>query len=340
MQFAARPDDPFTETRISARPRVVEGVCRRGDGSTFAVESSLASVSVGGRDCILAVVRDTKRRAHTTQQLGDFQERYRSLFDQVREAVLVTNRAGVIVEANAAALALFGSESDDFVGLEIGQWLLFKQEDVRRFRDEAVQQGRVSELPVEVRRQDGTTLTAMISATLLRAPDGSVRGYQCIVRRVGARMGGDAGEPIQSVNGAPEVGAGLVLLVTADTSMREEAERALQRAGIATVTVADAAGAAREIRARGERIGALVIEMAADRRMGRDTLREALQSPADLPIIAIGEESELGAAQRLTLGRRVEFLPPPAHPVALVQRVRAVLKNDAAGSEQSRNSPG
>ena len=152
LQVPNPADHPFTETRASARPRVLEGVCRRKDGSTFAVESSIAAVTIGERECILAVVRDAKRRGHTSQQLRDFQERYRSLFADVRDAVFLTTRAGEVVEANGSALTLFGCPGDEIVGLDVSQRLVFLPDDVQRFREDAVRKGRVSDRGSNTRR--------------------------------------------------------------------------------------------------------------------------------------------------------------------------------------------
>ena len=258
----------------------------------------------------------------------------------MRDAVFVTTRNGEIVEANDSALTLFRCGRDEVVGLDVRKRLVFRPEDVRRFQEDTVRKGRATDVRVQIRHPGGFIVPATISATPLRAPDGPVRGYQCVLRpSVPEKIAEPPAETVAlalappvppaspTVQVATPVAKGsLVLLVTDDSNMQLDAEQALQRAGIQTVAATEAAAAIREIQARGEQIGALVVEVAAGRGMGYEVLREVLQMPSRVPIVVVGDEIELSTAQRLTLNQPVEFLPGPAHPLALVQRVRAVLE--------------
>src|SRR6185295_10695779 len=76
LEFRRAAAQPFTETRALPRPTTVEGFCRRRDGSTFAVESTLISLRLGDRDCVVAIVRDAKRPAHQALVLRDLEARY------------------------------------------------------------------------------------------------------------------------------------------------------------------------------------------------------------------------------------------------------------------------
>src|SRR5512133_2971496 len=66
-------------------PQVFEWQAKKSDGSLFWSEVALNTAIVGGKNRVLAVVRDISERKHMEEALNDSMERYRLLFEEMTE---------------------------------------------------------------------------------------------------------------------------------------------------------------------------------------------------------------------------------------------------------------
>ncbi len=189
LQFPIRSPEPTAEhvvdTRDTTRPRLYDhGVHRRRDGSTFPVEVAIAHRWIGDTEYVLAIAREINSRKRTESALREAEDHYRSLFTLAHDAVYLSARDGTVAEANDAAVELFGYPRETLIGAPAKQ-LYRRPEDIRRFQREIAEQGHARDLPVELVRRDGSdgsSYFAVLSATLRRSGDGSLLGYQCVLR--------------------------------------------------------------------------------------------------------------------------------------------------------------
>ncbi len=303
----------FTETRDSRRPLVLNtSQHRRRDQSTFPVEVSLTAHELRGRQYVLAVARDVKRRENVERALQQSETIYRSLFEQVSDAVFLTTRHGEIVEVNNAALQLFGYDRATFCALNARD-LYVNESDIRKFRDSVSRAGAVADLSIPFRSATGETFEAYLSATPRRLADGVIHGYQCLLRPVA--------QPVD----ADRTGPAAVLLVDPDDESRGTAAAALQRAGIPVLqaeTLPQALDAAGE---RTPEIGTVLLASEATDGAPLRAIEELRKLNPDLPIVLLVEE----AADRATTDRLrpsvSAIVEKPFHPLGLLQRVREAL---------------
>ncbi len=314
-------DVQFTETRDSRRPLVFEGLHRRLDGSTFPVEVAVASHDVVGTEYVLAVVRDVKGRRHAADALAESEARYAALLEQALDAIYLTTRAGEIVEANAAALELFGYRRGEFVGLD-ARAIMPRVEDVRRFQRQMAEHGAVARLEAELQRQDGSAFPGLVSAVRRKDAQGRMLGYQWIVRSLEDRLQADGA-------GATGRLTGTALVVEADPDVRAGAEVALGRAGLTVVTAAAAPAALQALRARGREVTVAVVGAVPDG-TPEDVARDlSAVSPGLRVVLATADDPALVAARVHDLAL-AGCLRPPIHPLALLQAVRGALGLDPA----------
>jgi PAS domain S-box-containing protein len=309
-------DVQFTETRDSRRPLVLEGIHRRSDGSTFPVEVAIASHDVAGTEYVLAVVRDVKGRRHASDALAESEARYAALLEQALDAIYLTTRAGEIVEANPAALDLFGYRRSEFVGLD-ARAIMPRVEDVRRFQRQMAEHGAVARLEAELRRRDGSVFPGVVSAVRRKDARGRMLGYQWIVRAVGAARNGSAPGPTDGLTGT-------ALIVDADSEFRGGAEVALSRAGLTALTATSAPAALQLARARGPEIVVAVIGSVPEgtpEEVARDL---SAVVPGLRVVLATVDDPEQVAARAHDLVLS-GCLKPPVHPLALLQVVRGAL---------------
>ena len=90
-------------------------VHRRKDASTFPVEVSSLGTDVFGERVNLSIIRDIAARVRSEAQLRESEERYRLLFENAVDAVLLI-RDHTFVECNTAALTLFGAPRQAVLG--------------------------------------------------------------------------------------------------------------------------------------------------------------------------------------------------------------------------------
>ena len=123
-------------------------------------------------------------RAENT--LRNSEKRYRNLFEQSNDAIYITTREGEHVEVNQAFLALFGYTSGEIKALK-AQDIYVNSPDRVRFQREIERRGSISDFEVKLRKKDGTEMDCLLTATVRQADDGSILGYQGIIRNISER---------------------------------------------------------------------------------------------------------------------------------------------------------
>ncbi len=172
----------LSETRESERPWVFGGgVHRRRNGTSFPVEVAISQHRFGERDYSLVVVRESRLRRQAEHALREAEEKYRGLFDLATDAIYLTARDGSVVDVNDAATEVFGYSRTDFVGLPASK-LYADPHDIRAFQQRVEEAGFVRDFEAGFLTSQGTTIRGRLTATLRHAGDGSVQGYQCVVR--------------------------------------------------------------------------------------------------------------------------------------------------------------
>ncbi|HEX78326.1 MAG TPA: PAS domain S-box protein [Dehalococcoidia bacterium] len=139
-------------------------------------------------------MEDVTERRQAEEALRQSEERYRTLFQESRDAIYITTREGKFVDVNQSALDLFGYTRQEMVGLDACQ-IYANPADRARFQQEIEQKGSVRDYEVKLRKKDGTERDCLLTATVRRANDGSILGYQGIIRDITERK--RAGEALR-----------------------------------------------------------------------------------------------------------------------------------------------
>ena len=100
--------------------------------------------------------------------------------------MVIAARDGTILDANHAASELFAWPHAEFLGLNILS-VYADPEDRARYREQIERDGYVRDFEVVFVTRDGRRLDCLLTTVVRRAPDGSVSGYQGIVRDVTER---------------------------------------------------------------------------------------------------------------------------------------------------------
>ncbi len=174
--------DHVPNTRRGGRVHILrDGVVRRQDGSTFAVEVATVRQRHADTEYTLVIAREVNARRRTQEALHEAEEKFHTLLDLSYDAIYLSARDGTVEEANRAAIELFGYTREELLRLEARK--LYKHaKHIRAFQQDVEKDGIVSGMPVELSAKDGTSIHGLLTVTLRHGGDGSILGYQCIIR--------------------------------------------------------------------------------------------------------------------------------------------------------------
>ena len=133
------------------------------------------------------LIHDISGWVETADALKVSEEKYRRLFSESRDAIYINARTGKILDANQAALDLFGYPKDELIGMNIRK-LYVQPEDREAFQREIERKGSVRDYEMKLRKKDGTEMDCLVTSTARRAADGRVLGYQGIIRDITERI--------------------------------------------------------------------------------------------------------------------------------------------------------
>jgi two-component system, NtrC family, sensor kinase len=125
-------------------------------------------------------------RLRAEERLRKSEEKYRTLFEESRDAIYITAREGTFLDANRAMLGLFGYTKEEMIGLSARE-IYANPADREIFQGEAEEKGSVRDYEVQFRRKSGVVMDCLLTATVRRAGDGTILGYQGIVRDITGR---------------------------------------------------------------------------------------------------------------------------------------------------------
>jgi len=156
------------------------------DGTEYPIADSGAPITSGTGDIIGVVLvfsDQTKERA-AERMLRESEEKYRNFFLTSRDFVFIASPGECLIDFNDAALDLFGYEGrEEFSKVPIRE--LYEHPEDRAVIHRLIEEkGYLQEQPIRMKRRDGTIMNGLITATMVRNEDGSVKAYIGTIRNV------------------------------------------------------------------------------------------------------------------------------------------------------------
>ena len=166
-----------------------ELVLKRKDGTKIDVSLNASSVRDDEGNVLYgrSVWRNITRHKRAVKALRRSETRYRTLFGESRDAVYMNTREGKILDINQAGVDLLGYPRDELIGMNVRR-LYVHPEERSVFQWEIERQGSVRDYELKFRRKDGTQIDCLVTSTVRRAADGTVLGYQGIIRDITEQM--------------------------------------------------------------------------------------------------------------------------------------------------------
>ena len=109
------------------------------------------------------------------------EEKYRTFFEESRDALVITSREGNIIECNKSALLLLGYTKEETMRLNAERLYVY-HDDRKRFQQRIEGEGYVKDYGVKLLKRDGTHMDCLLTFSLLHERNGAISGYQGIIR--------------------------------------------------------------------------------------------------------------------------------------------------------------
>jgi two-component system, cell cycle sensor histidine kinase and response regulator CckA len=173
------------KTAVKTGSWVGDLTARRKDGSNVEIQTAATVVrdNDGKPTAIMASFLDFTGRKRAEQALRESEEKYRALFEESRDAVFMTTREGILIDANQAFRDLFGFTREETENMDIVK-MYINPEYRKRFQEEVERKSSVKDYEINFRKKDGTELDCLLTSTVRRDNKGIILGYQGIIRDV------------------------------------------------------------------------------------------------------------------------------------------------------------
>ena len=155
----------------------------RKDGTVRPIEISLSAEHDNGSWTFTSIVRETTERRRALEALRESEERYRNLFEDSKDAVMIWTAEGKILGVNQATVETFGCSIEDLIGADIAD-IYADRRDLPVFLAQLEREGAVRGYEIRLKKPNDVLLDCLLTATVRRGKDGTILGYQGIVRDV------------------------------------------------------------------------------------------------------------------------------------------------------------
>ncbi|MCF8118858.1 MAG: PAS domain S-box protein [Deltaproteobacteria bacterium] len=135
------------ETLQPGRPRTIESLHRRKDGSTFPVEITIALLQTPAGPLIMGIARDITERKDSEAQLKRSEHRFRQLFNTINDFVYTQDLEGRFLSVNPALCNAFGYTEGELLGRPASDFMkpqfgnAFKEEYLAQLKEFGHHQG-------------------------------------------------------------------------------------------------------------------------------------------------------------------------------------------------------
>ncbi len=134
---------------------------------------------------LLSVFRDITTRVHSERALRESEVKYRTLFEESKDAIYISTPEGKLHDINPAGVEMFGySSREEMQALDIVHDLYYNPEDRDVFIRLLNQNGYVKNFELVLKRKDGSSIIVLETATSVHDKSGTPLAYRGILRDI------------------------------------------------------------------------------------------------------------------------------------------------------------
>ena len=162
---------------------------KRKDGTPYDILLTLTPTTFNGQPCLQALVEDVTGRKRAEDVLRASEERFRSILDNIEDGYYEVDTAGNLTFFNPGQVRILGRPANELMGMNYRLYMTPEggkavfQTFNRVFRTGIPEQA----FDWELVHPDGTHRSVEVSVSLIKAADGSIKGFRGIVRDITER---------------------------------------------------------------------------------------------------------------------------------------------------------
>jgi two-component system cell cycle sensor histidine kinase/response regulator CckA len=131
----------------------------------------------------IGVAFDITAAKRAEAALTESERRYRTLFEESRDAIYVSTLDGKLIDFNRSMLTMFGYTREEMADLN-AEALYLDPADRRVFRESIERSGAVTDFEVRLVAKDGRVIDCLLNSTLQHGEHGEVVGYTGSIRDI------------------------------------------------------------------------------------------------------------------------------------------------------------
>lgn len=126
---------------------------------------------------------DVTDRRQAEERLKQSEEKYRTLFEDSQDCIILSTPEGRLVDINPAGVELFGySSKEEMLKVGHARELYYNPDDRDTFMSHLAQHAFVKDLEIAVKRKDGDKRIVLENSSTIHDVDGNVVGYRSFLR--------------------------------------------------------------------------------------------------------------------------------------------------------------
>ncbi len=163
-------------------PPMEEKIMKK-DGSVVDIIVTAAPVTFQGKQAFEVAAIDISELKQTEKALKESEVKFRTIFEESRDAIILTTVDGQFVDFNQATERLLGYNREELLNLPVIE--IYADKTARHpFTQLTASRGFVKDYELQLKKKDGTVITCLDTASVRKDGEGKIIGYQGIVRDI------------------------------------------------------------------------------------------------------------------------------------------------------------
>lgn len=142
---------------------IYERRAQKKDGSIFAVE---VNSKMASDNTLIAFIRDITERKNAKLSLEQNEVKYRSLFEQASDGIIITDLSGIVIEVNKSFCEMSGYLTDELIGKPVTDFMPKADVTENPLRINEVLQGLSVRHERNLQKKDGTIINVEVNSRM------------------------------------------------------------------------------------------------------------------------------------------------------------------------------